>query len=234
MVNEANAQETIINAATSIVPSPDVDDANVVMATIDGSDDSAASSDDDDANDNGDEIDLFASEESESENEGRFKSATKPERNPQVAAVSFSALVSGSLASSVNSGAIERNLDDISATLGHAGDADRRTTRNRRDRGGRDRRWEGGERNRVRGGERVSSNSHQSSSTARGNGGDHQRQRDQPQSERRGDNRASSRDRADSRRQSPSAIRKHGDNAMEASRSANGSKYGKLMAKTNI
>lgn len=51
------------------------------------------SSDDDDDSNNDDGIDLFASEESESENEGRFKSSSnKTERTASIATLSFSKL----------------------------------------------------------------------------------------------------------------------------------------------
>lgn len=226
IVSESSPMETEVvntnlepsNATTSAVVQPNTDTKTTNAIIEDTANESAESSDDDE---HADEIDLFASEESESENEGRFKSA-KPERNPQLAAVSFSALVSGTL-STTKASAIGNNLDEISTSMGiSSADADRRQQRNRRDRNDRDRnhRWEGNDRQRMRAGDRP-----QQSNRGSGRGEDNRRRRDDA---KRGDD-LDRRDQGGSRRRSPIADKKHTEKeeiVVESSRSGSTSKHG--------
>ncbi|XP_055382022.1 uncharacterized protein DDB_G0287625-like isoform X2 [Condylostylus longicornis] len=85
----------------------DMDDAKLIeeIDAMLGDNKSNKSNNSSDEEDDG--IDLFASEESESENEGRFKSSNKTERNYNVQAVSFTKLKESSVTPSI------RNLQDV-------------------------------------------------------------------------------------------------------------------------
>lgn len=120
--------------------------------------------------DNNDGIDLFASEESESENEGRFKlSSSKSERKANVPTVSFSEL---GKAAAAPADVLLRDLDELQTDTANShrrGGPRRendRNNRNRRDdrrynrdrdRENRDRERDRGDRNRDRGRERDES-----------------------------------------------------------------------------
>lgn len=138
--------EPVVVQPTSCPPATEdnqTESHSVESAATVAKDEEAAADEDDSDSEHGDEIDLFASEESESENEGRFKCA-KPERDPQVATVSFSSLVSGSLLATATTVGIDHNLDEISTALGIGSASDEpHRMRERRQRGGHRRRRDG-------------------------------------------------------------------------------------------
>ncbi|XP_031618784.1 serine/arginine repetitive matrix protein 2-like [Contarinia nasturtii] len=111
-----------------------------------GEDDIRASSDSENSDsDNNDGIDLFASEESESENEGRFKLSSRSERKTNVPTVSFSELGKTTTAPAE---VLLRDLDDLQTeSNSHRRGPSRRDNdrnRNRRD----DRRYNNRDRDR--------------------------------------------------------------------------------------
>lgn len=141
--NKMNEHEPNENTAKDDKTEQEMEDELLASSDSEKSDD-----------DNNDEIDLFASEESESENEGRFKlSSSKSERKANVPTVSFSEL---SKLTTAPAEVLLRDLDEMQTDTLHAnrrgGGARRENNRNRRDdrRFNRDRERENRDRNRDR------------------------------------------------------------------------------------
>lgn len=133
-------------------------------------DDDQNSTEDDDNNDE-DGIDLFASEESESENEGRFKSSSKNTDNKKIATLSYSKLSETAVVSELKDMNANTNWNEREYSRRNNGDRDRDRDRRSRRGGNRDDNWKNSRRNRTKDEENVSRNSKKTEKSTSSNSG---------------------------------------------------------------